>query len=56
MSEPDDDIAIAARTRIESRNRERERRAARRSRRDSVLLWLCAPLLSRRPAPRLRPR
>ena len=45
MSEPDDHIAIAARTRIESRSRERERRAARRSRRDSILLWLCAPLL-----------
>jgi FtsH-binding integral membrane protein len=45
MSAPDDEVAIAARRRIESRNRERERRAARRSRRDAILLWVCAPLL-----------
>jgi FtsH-binding integral membrane protein len=42
-SEPD--FAVAARTRIEGRNRERERKAARRSKRESILLWLCAPLL-----------
>ena len=45
MSERDDDFALAARARIESRNRERERRVARRSRRESILVWLCAPLL-----------
>jgi hypothetical protein len=39
------DFAVAARTRIEARNRERERRAARRDRRERILLWLCAPLL-----------
>ena len=43
MSE--EDFAVAARTRIEARNRERERRAARRDRRDQIVLWLCAPLL-----------
>ena len=45
MSERDDDFAVAARTRIEARNRERERKAARRDRRERILLWLCAPLL-----------
>ena len=45
MSEQDDDFAVAARTRIEARNRERERKAARRHRREAILLWLCAPLL-----------
>ena len=42
-SEPD--FAVAARTRIEARNRERDRRAAKRDRRERILLWLCAPLL-----------
>jgi len=41
----EDDFATAARTRIEARNRERERLAARRDRRERILLWLCAPLL-----------
>jgi hypothetical protein len=41
----DDDFAVAARTRIEARNRERERKAARRDRRERILLWLLAPLL-----------
>ena len=45
MSERDDDFAVAARTRIEARNRERERKAAKRHRRVGILLWLCAPLL-----------
>ena len=45
MSQGDDDFAVAARSRIEGRNRERERKAARRSRRETILLWLCAPLL-----------
>ena len=40
----DADFAVAARTRIEARNRERERRAARRNRREQILLWLLAPL------------
>jgi cation transport ATPase len=40
----DADFAVAARTRIEARNRERERRAAKRSRREQILLWLLAPL------------
>jgi len=39
------DFAVAARTRIEARNRERDKRAARRDRRERILLWLCAPLL-----------
>jgi len=42
--EMDADFAVAARTRIEARNRERERREAKRSRRESILLWLLAPL------------
>ena len=42
---PEPDFAVAARTRIEERNRERERKAARRDRREGILLWLCAPLL-----------
>jgi FtsH-binding integral membrane protein len=45
MSEREDDFAVAARTRIDGRNRERERKAARRDRWNRVLLWLCAPLL-----------
>jgi len=45
MSERDDDFAVAARSRIEGRNQERERKVARRTRRESILLWLCAPLL-----------
>ncbi len=45
MSERDDDFAVAARTRIEARNRERDRKAAKRDRREQILLWLCAPLL-----------
>ena len=45
MSEQDDDFAVAARTRIEGRNRERERKTARRNRRETILLWLFAPLL-----------
>jgi FtsH-binding integral membrane protein len=45
MSDRDDDFAVAARTRIDARNRGRERKAARRSRREQILLWLCAPLL-----------
>ena len=40
---PEPDFAVAARSRIESRNRERERRAARRDRRERILLWLLAP-------------
>ena len=45
MSDQDDDFALAARSRIEARNRERERKAARGDRRVRILLWLCAPLL-----------
>ena len=45
MSDRHDDDAVAARARIEARNRERERKAARRDRRERILLWLCAPLL-----------
>jgi cation transport ATPase len=44
MSE-DADFSVAARSRIAARNRERERKQARRARRERVLLWLCAPLL-----------
>ena len=40
---PEPDFAVAARSRIESRNRERERRAARRDRRERILLWPLAP-------------
>ena len=40
----DADFAVAARTRIEARNRERERRTARRDRRERILLWLLAPV------------
>ena len=43
--EQDDDFAVAARSRIEGRTRERERKADRRRRRETILLWLCAPLL-----------
>ena len=45
MSEQDDDFAVEARTRIEGRSRERDRKAARRQKRETILLWLCAPLL-----------
>jgi len=45
MSERDEDFAVVARTRIEARNRERDRKAAKRSRREQILLWLFAPLL-----------
>ena len=41
----DADFAIAAQTRIAARNREKERKAAKRARRERILLWLCAPLL-----------
>jgi cation transport ATPase len=36
---------VAAQTRIAARNRERERKEAKRARRERILLWLCAPLL-----------
>ena len=39
------DFAVAAQTRIAGRNRERERKAEKRARRERILLWLCAPLL-----------
>jgi len=41
----DADFAVAAATRIAARNRERERKDEKRSRRERILLWLCAPLL-----------
>jgi cytochrome bd-type quinol oxidase subunit 2 len=41
----DADFAVAARTRIAHRTRERERKATRRQRVAGVLLWLCAPLV-----------
>lgn len=41
----DADFAVEAQTRIAARNRERERKAAKRARRERILLWLCAPLL-----------
>jgi cation transport ATPase len=41
----DDDFSVAAQTRIAARNRERERKEAKRARRERILLWLCAPLL-----------
>jgi cation transport ATPase len=40
-----DDFAGEARTRIAARDRERERKNAKRARRERILLWLCAPLL-----------
>jgi cation transport ATPase len=40
-----DDFAGEARTRIAARDRERERKIAKRARRERILLWLCAPLL-----------
>jgi cation transport ATPase len=43
MSE-DADFSVAAQTRIAARNRERERKEAKRARRERILLWLCAPL------------
>ena len=45
MSAQHEDFAIAARTRLEARNRERARRAERRDRRERIALWLLAPLL-----------
>ena len=45
MSEEDADFAVAAQTRIAARNRERERKAEKRTRRERILLWLFAPLL-----------
>ena len=44
MSESDD-FAVEARTRIAARDRERERKEARRAKRERILLWLFAPLL-----------
>jgi cation transport ATPase len=41
----DADFAVEAQTRIAARNRERERQAEKRSRRERILLWMCAPLL-----------
>ena len=41
----DADFAVAAQTRIAGRNRERERKAEKRARRERILLWLCGPLL-----------
>jgi cation transport ATPase len=48
MSDPggeDADFAVAAQTRIAGRNRERERKAEKRARRERILLWLFAPFL-----------
>ncbi len=44
MSERDD-FAVEARTRIAARDRERERKEAKRAKRERILLWLFAPLL-----------
>ena len=44
MSEPDD-FAVEARTRIAARDRERERKEAKRAKRERILLWLFAPFL-----------
>ena len=44
MSERDD-FAVEARTRIAARDRERERKDAKRAKRERILLWLFAPLL-----------
>ena len=44
MSEPDD-FAVEARTRIAERDRERERKEAKRAKRERILLWLFAPFL-----------
>jgi cation transport ATPase len=41
----DADFAVAAQTRIAARNRERDRKAEKRARRERILLWLFAPLL-----------
>ena len=41
----DADFAVAAQARIAGRNRERERKAAKRARRERIVLWVCAPLL-----------
>jgi cation transport ATPase len=38
------DVSEAARERIAARSRERERRAAKRERRERILLWLLAPI------------
>ena len=40
-----DDFAVEARTRIAARDRERERKEAKRAKRERILLWLFAPLL-----------
>jgi cation transport ATPase len=40
-----DDFAGEARTRIAARDRERERKNAKRARRERILLWVFAPLL-----------
>jgi len=45
LTERDEDFAVAARTRLEARGRERDRKAERRDRWNRILLWLCAPLL-----------
>ena len=44
MSESED-FAVEARTRIAARDRERERKNAKRARGERILLWLFAPLL-----------
>jgi len=44
VSEPDD-FAVEARTRIAERDRERERKEAKRAKRERILLWLFAPFL-----------
>jgi cation transport ATPase len=41
----DADFAVEAQTRIAARNRERDRKAEKRARRERILLWLFAPLL-----------
>jgi cation transport ATPase len=41
----DADFAVAAQTRIAARNRERDRKAEKRARRERILLWVCAPVL-----------
>jgi len=44
MSE-DADFSVAAQTRIAARSRERERKDAKRAKRERILLWVFAPLL-----------
>jgi cation transport ATPase len=41
----DADFSVAAQARIAARNRERDRKEAKRARRERILLWLFAPLL-----------